>query len=112
VLDIAQDTPTALERVTALAALTQHAKDSYTSKDHGILWDALVDAHAALEAAARVVMAVTSDAVLRNPALVCVTCGDHLCPEDAVDRRDYLFVRAHHETGSCASSSNEGQGDR
>lgn len=100
-----------LERVAVLEHLVHLALEDFDATEHGILWDALLDARAAFASARTVVTAVLMDApVLTRPALVCSSCGGHLRPEDATDRRDYLFERDHHERGNCDKRSN-GDGD-
>lgn len=51
--------PTTLERVAELEQLVHLALEDFEATEHGILWDALIDARACLASAVAVVSAVT-----------------------------------------------------
>lgn len=92
---------TTLERVAYLEQLVHLALEDFESSEHGVLWDALIDARAALSSAHAVVTAVHLDGLeVPVPALVCTACGD-----SADDRLDTI---AHHVFGECASRSSNG----
>lgn len=92
---------TTLERVAYLEQLVHLALEDFQSSEHGVLWDALIDARAALSSAHAVVTALAlEDHPVPVPALVCTGCG-----EAADDRLDH---RARHAFGECASRSSNG----